>query len=433
MTHSLRGRLLIGLTFMILVTGIGAGAFGYRWAYDEAIEEQDRTLTHIAAFVLQTRFPVGKSVSSGAGDRTRIIIDELGSTPDQGHRSRVLAPFGEGLHVITIDNEPWRVLIRIRPDESRIAVRQTTAVRDGIARESALYTILPFVAVMPFLVLVLVVVVMRSLRPIADLAGHLDARRSDDLEKLSLEGTPDELHPFISSINRLLERVRMLIEQQRRFVADASHELRTPITALSLQAENLENIQMSDDGRERLTKLQDGARRTKRLLDQLLTLARYESGQASALAVTSLDQCAKEVVADLLPKAADRAIDLGFSECEAILVQGHPIALATVLRNLVDNALRFTPCGGRIDISVRREGQIALVEVSDTGPGILSADLGVVFDPFVRGSRPNGEGTGLGLSIVKRIVEGIGGTVVLQNANGEQGRGCQAVVRLPAA
>jgi two-component system OmpR family sensor kinase len=190
---------------------------------------------------------------------------------------------------------------------------------------------------------------------------------------------------------------------------------------------------MSEDGRERLTKLQDGARRTKRLLDQLLTLARYEGGQGSTIAVTSLDQCAKEVVADLLPAAADRAIDLGFGECETIVVHGPPIALATVLRNLVDNALRFTPCGGRIDVSIRREGETALVEVSDMGPGIPPADLDVVFDPFVRGSRPNGEGTGLGLSIVKRIVEGLGGTVTLGNVDGEYAGGCKAVVSLPVA
>jgi two-component system OmpR family sensor kinase len=214
----------------------------------------------------------------------------------------------------------------------------------------------------------LVLVLMRSLRPVVKLAEDLDERRPDDLERLPIEGTPDELRPFIGSINRLLERVRTLIEQQRRFVADASHELRTPITAMSLQAENLGHVEMDADGRERLTKLQDGARRTKRLLDQLLTLARYENDQRSPSAITSLDATAKQVVADLLPDAAERSIDLGFSECEAIRVHGHPIAMATVLRNLIDNALRFTPNGGRIDVSLRKVDDFARLDVSDTGP-----------------------------------------------------------------
>jgi two-component system OmpR family sensor kinase len=431
MTYSLRGRLLIGLALVILVTGSAAGAFGYRWAYNEAIEAQDRTLTKIAAFALQTHFPVGQSISSGVGDRARIIIDELGTTPEQSHRATTLAPFGEGLHDIPLDEAPWRILIRVRPDGTRLAVRQPTSVRDGIARESALYTILPFVAVMPCLMLVLFIIVVQSLRPMVRLAEHLDARKSDDLERLSLDDTPGELHPFIGSINRLLERVQALLEQQRRFIADASHELRTPITALSLQAENLDQVALSDDGRQRLDVLKDGARRTKRLLDQLLTLARHDIGQAPSPAATSLDQCAKDVVADFLPEAANRGIDLGFAEVMPTAVNSDPFSLTTAIRNLVDNSMRFTPRGGRIDISVKDTGTHAVLTVRDTGPGIPDGELDHVFQPFVRGSQPHGDGTGLGLSIVKRIVDRLDGTIAIENVQDDDAGGCRATIALP--
>ncbi|MDB5617843.1 ATP-binding protein [Tardiphaga sp.] len=433
MTYSLRGRLLIGLVLMILGAGMATGAIIFRWAFDEAIEMQDRTLTRIAAVTLQTRFPTGKPISSGTDDKSGIVIEELGNRPDGSAGSQLLWPLKEGLHVATLDQHPWRILLRTRSDGSRIVVRQPTAARDGIARESAVYAILPFAAAMPFLMLVIALVVMQSLRPMVQLAEHLDARRSDDLKKLPLERTPRELHPFIDSINRLLDRVQVLLEQQRRFIADASHELRTPITALSLQAENLEQAELSEDGRKRLATLRDGARRTKWLVDQLLTLARYDIGHATAPVTTSLDRCAKDVVVDFLLDAVSHDVDLGFDRIEPIIVSGDSITLTTAIRNLVDNALRFTPRGGRVDISVFGNGANAVLEVRDTGPGIPPGDLDHIFEPFVRGSRPNGDGTGLGLSIVKRVAERLDGTVSLSNIDGSGTTGCRVVMTLPLA
>jgi len=415
MKHSLRGRLLIGLTLMIVSTGLVAGAVGFQWAFDEAIEMQDSILTQIGALALNTRFQNDAPINSGVDVEAQVTIEELGDRPGGTSDARSLWGLQDGLHVVSRDQQPWRVLLRTRPDGSRFAIGQATAIRDEIARDSALHIVLPLAVLAPCLMLVIAIVVWQSLRPMVQLAGQLDARRPDDLSRLSQEGTPRELHPFIASINRLLERIRNLMDQQRRFVADAAHELRTPITAISLQAENLSQVELPPDSRDRLAALKNGARRTAHLLEQLLALARYDMESAPDAPVTSLDRCAKEVVSDCMCTAMDRGVDLGFAIIEPSLVRGEPAMLSSVIHNLIDNALRHTPQGGRVDVGIYREGAHVILQIEDTGPGIPASDLERVFEPFVRGSRPTEEGTGLGLSIVKRIVEQIEGSVTLEN------------------
>lgn len=431
MTYSLRGRLFIGLTLMTVITGLAAGALGFRWAFNEAIEMQDSILAQVGALALNTRFQVDTPINSGVDAEAQVIIEELGETPSGIPDARSLWPLQDGLHIALRGNKPWRVLLRTRPDGSRFAVGQPTEMRDEIARGSAFHTILPFVALMPCLMLMIVFVIWQSLRPMIQLAGQLDARQADDLDKLSLESMPRELHPFIASINRLLERIDAMLDQQRRFIADAAHELRTPITALSLQAENLGQVELPEEGRKRLAILNDGARRTKRLLDQLLALARYDVNRPVDASNTALDLCAKDVVADLLPRALSRGIDLGFDVFEPVTVRGEPIMLAAVIRNLIDNALQFTPRGGRVNVRISRDGINAILEIRDTGPGIPPTDLDRIFEPFFRGSRPSADGTGLGLSIVKRIVQRLNGSVTLANITDKGQSGLRVMVSLP--
>jgi two-component system OmpR family sensor kinase len=147
----------------------------------------------------------------------------------------------------------------------------------------------------------------------------------------------------------------------------------------------------------------------------LLALARHDMNSPPEDIVTSLDRCAKEVVSDFMPTAMDRGVDLGFEIIEPSCVRGEAAALSSVVHNLIDNALRHTPRGGRVDIGIYHEGARVILQIEDTGPGIPAAELERVFEPFVRGSLPAGEGTGLGLSIVKRIVERLEGSVTLEN------------------
>ncbi|MCK1588598.1 MULTISPECIES: HAMP domain-containing sensor histidine kinase [unclassified Bradyrhizobium] len=231
---------------------------------------------------------------------------------------------------------------------------------------------------------------------------------------LPLADTPNELHPFIAFINGLLERMKLMMDQQRRFVADAAHELRTPITALSLQADNLDPADLPEQARANASARSSRAiRRSKHLLEQLLALARHEAGPNGEATVVPLDRTVKDLVADLVPEAARKGIDLGFQLIEPVAIKGEPMMVATMIRNLLDNAVRLTR--GRVDIGVYRAGKEAVVQIEDTGPGTPSGDIDRIFEPFFRGSRPAEDSIGLGLSIVKRIVDRLGEIIVLEN------------------
>ncbi|WP_244525206.1 MULTISPECIES: sensor histidine kinase [Bradyrhizobium] len=311
-------------------------------------------------------------------------------------------------------------------------VGQPTSVREEIATASAFHTVVPLLLLVPLMLLVTAILVRQSLRPMTSIAETLDTRRADDLEELALDGVPQELRPFIASINRLLRRIQVMVERQRRFMADAAHELRTPITALTLQAENLDQVVLSQESAERLDALKQGARRTSRLLEQLLTLARHDFDPAVPAAVVELDRCARNVVADLLPESAEKGIDLGFDEIQPCRIDAEPLMIEILIRNILDNALRHTPRGGKIDISVQCGRDGATLTVEDTGPGIPPEDLDRIFEPFFRGTRHQGEGSGLGLSIVKRIVDNLGGVVTVQNVASAGATGLRATVRMPA-
>lgn len=437
MIHSLRGRLFIGLTAMVAVACAAAGLFAFRYAFDEAIEMQDAMLTQIAALAIDGRFESGmtsNALAKGVDAENRLVIEELGKRSDGKAASNPLFTPDDGLRDVTRGRERWRILVRTRDDGSRIMVGQPTSVRDEIATASALHTVVPIALLVPFMLLVTAFLVRQSLRPMADVARTLDARRADDLDELALDDAPEELQPFMASINRLLRRIHVMVERQRRFIADAAHELRTLVTALTLQAENLNQAALSSENAERLDALKQGARRTKRLLEQLLTLARHDADPAATATATTLDldQCARNVVADLLAESTEKGIDLGFDEIQPCRIAAEPLMIEILARNLIDNALRHTPRGGRIDVSVRSDAAGAVLAIEDTGPGIPPEELDRIFEPFFRGTRHHGDGSGLGLSIVKRIADNLGGAVSVQNVASAGTTGLRATVRFPA-
>lgn len=434
MMRSLRGRLFVALAVLILATGSVAGAGVFHWAYDEALEVQDAILLQVAALAAANRPQAAAPIERGIDAENRVVVEELAATPPgtvAPGQLPISADGADGLQTVGRGRGEWRILIRSRGDGSRVAVGQLTAYRDEIARGSALRTVMPFAVLVPCLMLLVAGVVGYSLRPVARLARTLDASDYDDLAALPLAGVPEELRSFIRSINGLLGRVGLMIEQQRRFVADAAHELRSPITALTVQAENLGHAELPVESRARLAALQSGIRRTGHLLEQLLALARYEARDEAAPQIVLWDGIARGVVADFLPAAQGRAVDLGFERLETLSVQGDPTALAIVIRNLVDNALRATPDGGRVNLQLYAEGDAAVFRVDDAGPGIAAAELPRVFEPFYRGRGSKGEGTGLGLSIVDRIVKGASGTVMIENITAPAGPGLRVTVRLP--
>lgn len=395
------------------------------------------------------------ATSVRASDATRSSASRDKDEDNDDDEARCLplpATLKNGFHAFRHQNLEYRVYVHRLRDGSRIAVSQETRIRDQIARQSALYATLPLLLLVPVLLAVMLMLIRLMLRPLAELSRTVDARQEHDLKPLPKTGLPTELQPFVNAINGLLGRTSAAMESQRRFVADAAHELRSPLAALSLQAERLHAAPMSPEATERLETLQAGIRRSRHLLEQLLLLARAQNarwgqGQAAATAasvptVVAVLPVMRRVLEDLLPLADQKGLNLGISAAsgvthdaeadERIRVAADEMALYTLLRNLVDNAIRYTPAGGQIDLWVDRHGTEVVMAVQDDGPGIPAEERARVVDPFYRVLGTGESGSGLGLSIVDTLVGNLKGRLRLDDAV-SQAHGLRAEVTLPAA
>jgi two-component system OmpR family sensor kinase len=324
----------------------------------------------------------------------------------------------------------WRVYsVQVR--DHVIQVAQPYSVRNRIAATVALRTAWPLAAVLPLLGLLIWFTVGRGLSPLERLARDVRRRAPGALDPLPQRGLPEEVQPLVQSLNDLLQRLERALHTQRAFVADAAHELRTPLTALRLQAQVAERTTDQAERSEALGSLKQGVERASHVVQQLLTLAREEDQPASEPGAVQLDELARDVVAQYTPLAQSRGVDLGFARVEPVTVTGAAPALRTLITNLVDNAVRYTPAPGRVDVATFRDGAQAALEVTDSGPGIPPEDRLRVFDRFFRRAGEASDGSGLGLAIVKRIVSRHGGTIALDDA-GSAG-GLKVAVRLPLA
>lgn len=393
------------------------------------------------------------AASSGSSDATRSSASRDKDDDDDEARCLPLpATLKNGFHAFRHQNLEYRVYVHRLRDGSRIAVSQETRIRDQIARQSALYATLPLLLLVPVLLAVMLMLIRLMLRPLAELSRTVDARQEHDLKPLPKTDLPTELQPFVNAINGLLGRTGAAMESQRRFVADAAHELRSPLAALSLQAERLHAAPMSSEATERLETLQAGIRRSRHLLEQLLLLARAQNARwvqgqaaatvASAPAAVAVLPVMRRVLEDLLPLADQKGLNLGISAApgvthdaeadERIRVAADEMALYTLLRNLVDNAIRYTPAGGQIDLWVDQRGTEVVMAVQDDGPGIPAEERARVVDPFYRVLGTGESGSGLGLSIVDTLVGNLKGRLRLDDAVGHA-HGLRAEVTLPAA
>ena len=393
------------------------------------------------------------AASSGSSDATRSSASRDKDDDDDEARCLPLpATLKNGFHAFRHQNLEYRVYVHRLRDGSRIAVSQETRIRDQISRQSALYATLPLLLLVPVLLAVMLMLVRLMLLPLAELSRTVNARQEHDLQPLPKTDLPTELQPFVNAINGLLGRTSAAMESQRRFVADAAHELRSPLAALSLQAERLHAAPMSPEATERLETLQAGIRRSRHLLEQLLLLARAQNarwgqGQAAATAASAPAAVAvlpvmRRVLEDLLPLADQKGLNLGISAApgvthdaeadERIRVSADEMALYTLLRNLADNAIRYTPAGGQIDLWVDRRGAEVVMAVQDNGPGIPAEERTRVVDPFYRVLGTGESGSGLGLSIVDTLVGNLKGRLRLDDAAGHT-HGLLAEVTLPAA
>jgi two-component system OmpR family sensor kinase len=255
-------------------------------------------------------------------------------------------------------------------------------------------------------------IVRRELAPIARLSRSLDAQPADRPQSIADADLPNEITPFVHAINRLLERINHLMEQQRRFIADAAHELRSPLTALSLQAQNLRHAGSLDAVRERVIPLQEGIERTRQLTEQLLSLARAQAGTTgeSELNVSAM---ARELITECLPFAEAKGIDLGLEETAPMTLRTSPETLRLVIKNALDNALKYSLEDGEVTLRLLSDDDGAIIEVVDNGLGIPAAERERVFDAFYRLPGCGGEGSGLGLAIAREAATRLGGIVSL--------------------
>jgi two-component system OmpR family sensor kinase len=435
---SIRRRLLVWLLIGAAAAIAGAAIATYLRARDEANALFDYQLKQMAASLTDAPFaavpPDSPVIGPGADALVVQIWDRNGVQLFLSQPRRVLPQHAQlGFTTVSTDSGEWRVFSTLSEGQV-VQVAQPMSARRELAASMALRTILPLLAALPFLALIAWVTIARGLSPLDRVADAVARRSPTVLEPLSETGLPGEVRPLVHALNGLFERLDHALVAQRSFIADAAHELRTPLTAVHLQAQLAERATSDAERSTALSELKGGLERATRLSEQLLALAREEPGVSDrALVVVDLGATARAVVADLAPLAAAKSIDLGLNETPGVQVRGDADALATLVSNLVDNAVRYTPSGGRVDVVVSVEDQTALLAVRDSGPGIALEDRERVFDRFYRGAAAHAagaaHGSGLGLAIVKRIAERHAATVEL--GPGLHGEGLGVTVRFP--
>jgi len=411
-----------------------AMAAAYRNARQEVDEMFDYELRAVAQSIDAIGAPAGLGRAIGRVPDDEVLVQVWSPRGELLYRSDpvLAAPFPAAAGYATLPGAgadgAYRSYAR-RSGEGMVQVAQTLATRRELAFELSLRLLAPLLLALPLLGLVIWWLVRRSLQPVRRLGEALSVRTDDVLEPVSAQGLPDELLPLVGGFNRLLQRLGSSFAAQRALVADAAHELRTPLAVVLLQAQTL---QRSSDAQEQalaLEALRGGVDRATRLVQQLLTLARQEPSASAAMTERlRLDSLVRETLAELVPLAHDKNIELTLQAESAIELRGDSAGLRALVGNLVDNALHYTPDGGRVEVMLTQQRDNALLQVDDNGPGIPPQQRLLVLQRFYRAPGSPGSGSGLGLAIAAAVVRRHGGTLALDEA---ASGGLRAEVTLP--
>lgn len=427
---SLRRRLIVSLWLALLVVGTVSAAFTYLQTRLDTNGMLDYQMEQVATFLGARAFGTPSSQPMMPRLHTDHDIEEdyivnvrdasgqvLYATP-----STVQIPtFGWlGFRVVKLGGIDYRVF-SAASGAQRIAVAQQMELRRETAAAAAFAALLPVGLLIPVLGLVIGVVIRRQLQPLSETARAVAARPPVALDPLPVSGLPTEVRPLIEEINRLLARVAAANENERRFIADAAHALRTPLAALQLQADVLDGSQDVTERAARVTELRAGIRRAVRLSQHLLTLARSESAHKSSAATAAVDPAIAEAFHVYDPIAAAHDVELHqAAPCDAEVALD-PRDLGQIIGNLLDNALRYTAAGGRVTVSATADSGGVRIEIADEGPGLPESELENVFHRFYRSPGDGTEGSGLGLAVVRGIVQRLGGRVQLSNRGDRSG------------
>jgi two-component system sensor histidine kinase QseC len=322
-----------------------------------------------------------------------------------------------------IDGRHWRIYSkRDEKHRHRILVAETYEARNAVGRELAKHLLTPLVFALPMLAFGLVLLMRHRFKPLQRLASSIGQRSPDRLDPIALSGVPSEIQPIIEQINRLLQRVSDSIDQERRFTADAAHEIRTPLAVIRTYAQVAAAAVEPEERERALTSVVQASDRATHLLGQLLTMARLDNDAITRnFVICDLRKIAVDVIAEITPHALEKQVEVMLDEGASTWVSGEPALLAVLLRNLIDNAIRYSPAGTFVAVTIKPvDGQIRLA-VSDQGPGIPAHERERVLSRFTRLAGNAAPGSGLGLSIALRIAQIHGTTLLLQDGPGEYG------------
>jgi len=423
--RSLRGRLLLWLLGLLTVVAMLAGVAAYVIDRGEVDQSLDVQLRQIALNIGDTRRPVsgdGGGVSLDPEDALVVTISDVAGQRRTSDASVSIPLQTEtGFTNVTASGEAWRSYTLVEPNRT-VQVSQRREVRDEFAASSAERVVLPILGVLPLLWVMVGWIVARALKPLGRLTTQLRGWGEDRTDSLEIHDVPEEVLPLAVAMNDLIVRLDGQIEFRRQFISDAAHELRTPLTALRLQVNNLRKTSEYAGGKAAIDEMERGLRRTSDMISQVLDLARAESkAEGEKLGAVPLEDAIAASVEDVMHLANDKGIDVSLDSATDATVAGHRADIRTVLKNLLDNAIRYTPNGGSVDLAVRRSAESVTVEICDTGPGIPDALLDRVFERFFRAAGNGVEGSGLGLPIVSVIAARCGATVTLHNRRDRSG------------
>lgn len=428
---SLRKTILVWITVLLATVGAVATTASYYFAKAEADALLDTQLRQIA-------LNAGEGLSDNAlPHMAHEIEDEVvvqiwnASGEAILHTSSIDIPRQSRLGFADVEfaGQSWRVYTS--SDGHRIAqVAQRWSVREELAGNAALGAALPILGAIPFAWLVIIWAINQLLRRLADLAETLARRSVDAKDPVPLGNVPREIAPLIVAMNALIGRYQRAVDRQRQFVSDAAHELRTPLAALQIQVDNLKTHAKGSTQSEILDELKAGLRRASALVEQLLRMARLDDSASSGSGTdVDLKDLIAAVVADHVTIAMHKDVDMGLSLNDTFGIGLSDPETRVLFANLIDNAIRYTPSGGTIDVALRRQGDNALFEVIDSGCGIPNTALPRIFDRFFRAAPPDIEGNGLGLAIAKAIADRNGFHLTIVNR--QDAGGVVAQVQIP--
>lgn len=439
--YSLRWRILLGVLLAVTVAWLAITLFAYREARHEAEELLDAHLAQSATLLFaflgdearepdehQPRHRHDKKVAFQIWEGESRLLTHSAGAPDTR-----LSLKSEGFSDVNIDGKGWRVFSTWDPKHRYLVqVADAARSRDEVSDKIAWQLLIPLAFGLPALGVALGGLIIVAFRPLARLADSIAAQSPQRLQPIALSTAPREILPILHCLNRLFAQVSRAQEDERRFTADAAHELRTPLSVMQTHAE-VASAATDENTRQRaLANLIAGSRRAARLLDQLLTLARLDAqSELPGKEGCDLRALVVETVAPLIPAAIEKGIEVEVEEGGAVAVHGTPMLLQVLVRNLVDNAIRYTPAGGNVRISLNSDNKGVRLQVSDSGPGIPEAARADALERFRRLDESGEEGHGLGLSIVARIAELHGAQVRLDSATPTRGLTVSIVLPKP--